>query len=164
MLCLLKYGYDRKEAFRISEQVKFRLSDDDCESMRQHGVPEWYIDSCRKIQYAFPRAHAAVYVLLAYRIAYYKAHDPLAFYCAYFSIYASELKQELLTISRSALKEKIVEYEKVNHRAWFWLELLWLCDEMFEAGYEFDVEDVTAHQGFSGFIIKNGKIRPVEGK
>ena len=161
MLCLLKYGYDRKEAFRISEQVKkggFRLSDEDWESMREHGVPEWYIDSCRKIKYSFPRAHAAAYVLLTYRIAYYKAHDPLAFYCAYFSIHASELNRELLTISRCALKEKIAEYEKNDNRTWL------LCDEMLEAGYEFDVEDVTAHQGFSDFIIKNGKIRPVEGK
>ncbi|MCL2343489.1 MAG: PolC-type DNA polymerase III [Firmicutes bacterium] len=87
MLYLISKGMEAKAAFQIMETVRKKgkpLSDEQVESMRDLGVPGWYIDSCQKIQYLFPKAHAVAYVMMAFRIAWYKVHEPLAFYAAYF--------------------------------------------------------------------------------
>lgn len=163
MLRLLKHGYDRKEAFRICEQVRKggdRLISEDCETMRKHGVPEWYIDSCRKILYLFPRAHAAAYVLLSYRIAYYKAHDPLAFYCAYFATNAIDFDRDFLTNDPALIQAMILECEN-GVRDDCYGEVLKICEEMLDAGYTFDTENVDTDFHISDFTIENGKIKPI---
>lgn len=80
--------------------------------MYQKGIPEWYIDSCNVVKYLFPRAHAASYVQFAYRAAYYKAHYPLKFYCAYFTMHADEFDTDLLINNSLELKNKISEFKE----------------------------------------------------
>jgi DNA polymerase-3 subunit alpha (Gram-positive type) len=112
MNALIGWGLAPSDAFRIMERVRKGkgLTEDDARLMREHAVPEWYLDSCNKIKYMFPKAHAAAYVMMAFRIAYYKVHHPVQFYAVYFSIRASDFDpriafmsaQELLAASQSA--------------------------------------------------------------
>ena len=87
MIYLMSVGIDANTAFKSMENVRKKnkqLTEEQIEAMRSHGVPQWYIDSCSKIEYLFPKAHAVAYVLMAFRIAWYKVHEPLAFYSALF--------------------------------------------------------------------------------
>ncbi|MBR2717083.1 MAG: hypothetical protein IKD79_05030 [Oscillospiraceae bacterium] len=87
MIYLMSMGIDANTAFKSMENVRKKnkqLSDEQIQEMKDHGVPQWYIDSCAKIEYLFPKAHAVAYVLMAFRIAWYKVHYPLAFYAALF--------------------------------------------------------------------------------
>lgn len=86
MLYLIEKGMPERQAFKIMEKVRKGrgLSNDDSAMMKGLNVPQWYIDSCNKIQYLFPKAHAVAYVMMAFRIAYFKVHYPLEFYAAYF--------------------------------------------------------------------------------
>jgi len=92
-LYLMQLGMDSALAFSIAEKVRKGkpLSESDIEAMRKVSVPEWYIESCKKISYLFPKAHAAAYVTTAFRIAYFKVHHPLAFAAAYFSFHGSSM-------------------------------------------------------------------------
>ena len=74
--------------------------------MREHKVPEWYIDSCRKIKYMFPKAHAAAYVMMAFRIAWFKVHIPQAYYAAYFTIRAKAFDAEFMIFGKEKVKAK----------------------------------------------------------
>ena len=82
------------------------------EAMIEAGVPDWYIWSCKKIKYMFPKAHAAAYVMMAYRIAYCKVNYPLAYYAAFFSIRATAFSYELMCQGRDVLEEHMRDYEK----------------------------------------------------
>ncbi len=87
MIYLMSCGIDANTAFKAMENVRKKnkqLTDEQVAAMKEHGVPQWYIDSCHKIEYLFPKAHAVAYVLMAFRIAWYKVHEPLAFYSALF--------------------------------------------------------------------------------
>ncbi len=87
MIYLMHQGIDAGTAFKAMENVRKKnkdLTDEQAAIMKEHGVPQWYIDSCHKIEYLFPKAHAVAYVLMAFRIAWYKVHEPLAFYSALF--------------------------------------------------------------------------------
>lgn len=86
MLYLIKCGMPEKRSFKIMEAVRKGrgLPEGAEEEMKAAGVPEWYIGSCKKIKYLFPKAHATAYVMMAFRIAWFKVHQPLAFYAAYF--------------------------------------------------------------------------------
>ncbi len=95
---LISDGLPPKDAFRIMERVRKGkgLGSGDDRLMAEHGVPDWYIDSCNKIKYMFPKAHAAAYVTMAFRIAYFKVHRPLEFYAAYFTIRASDFDSSIV--------------------------------------------------------------------
>ena len=95
-LYLMKIGMDSAVAFGIAEKVRKGrpLSEEDIGAMRQASVPEWYVDSCKKISYLFPKAHAAAYVTNAFRIAYFKVHHPQAFAAAYFTFHGSSMTVE----------------------------------------------------------------------
>ncbi|MCD8036472.1 MAG: PolC-type DNA polymerase III [Clostridiales bacterium] len=92
MSYLITKGLENKKAFKIMEKVRKGkgLADEDIEYMKEHDVPQWYIDSCQKIKYMFPKAHAAAYVMMAYRIAYFKINYPEAYYATYFTVRAAE--------------------------------------------------------------------------
>lgn len=88
------------------------LRDEWIETMKEHGVPDWYIWSCKLIKYMFPKAHAAAYVMMAYRIAWYKVFQPLAYYAAYFSIRATAFSYELMCMGKERLEYYMAEIRK----------------------------------------------------
>ena len=95
MLYLMHHGVDSQTAFDITEKVRKKsgnITPDHEKTMLEHGVPKWYIESCKKIEYMFPKAHAAAYVIMALRIAWYKIYYPKEYYTAYFSIRADEFE------------------------------------------------------------------------
>lgn len=118
MLYLISCGIDEKRAFKIMELVRKGkgLPEGADEEMRKAGVPEWYIESCNKIKYLFPKAHAVAYVMMAFRIAYFKVHHPLAFYSAYF--YRRSQKDSfdagIMTQGQKAVLAKINEIDKAE--------------------------------------------------
>ena len=115
MLYLISMGFDPKRAFKIMESVRKGrgLPDGAEEEMKAHKVPEWYIGSCKKIAYLFPKAHAVAYVMMAFRIAWFKVHWPLAFYAAYFSVRAKAFDEKYMCRGIEVVKQKIRE---INHK------------------------------------------------
>lgn len=107
---LLQKQMEAGIAFKIMEKVRKGkgLTEEEEELMRQHDVPEWYIQSCKTIKYMFPKAHAAAYVMMAYRIAYFKVHHPLEFYCTYFTVKAGDFDAQM--VGRG--KEYVVQLKK----------------------------------------------------
>ena len=111
MLTLIDYGLPAKRAFKIMETVRKGrgLAEDMEADMRGVNVPDWYIDSCKKIQYLFPKAHAVAYVMMALRIAWFKVHMPLAFYCAYFTIRCPAFDLNIASSGVDSVRRKIQE-------------------------------------------------------
>ena len=112
-LTLIKKGMDPAVAFRIAEKVRKgnSLAAGDIEEMKKVTVSDWYIDSCNKITYLFPKAHAVAYVTTAFRIAWFKVHYPVAFYASYFSFHGSSLTTEVMYKSVSEWQEYIQRVE-----------------------------------------------------
>lgn len=110
---LIQKGMDPSSAFKIMEKVRKGkgLSPEDEAAMRAANVPEWYIESCKKIKYMFPKAHASAYVMMAFRIAWFKVHLPLAFYATYFSVKADEFEHSLVRLDVEALRRRLAEIE-----------------------------------------------------
>ena len=117
MTYLIHKGMDKKESFSIMESVRKGrgLQPDNEKNMAKHGVPDWYIDSCYKIQYMFPKAHAVAYVLMSYRIAYFKVHYPLAFYATYFSTKMNDFSSAILG-GKVPVYERMMEIESNEER------------------------------------------------
>ena len=118
MTYLIGMGLDSEESFKIMEAVrKGTVAKGKCgnwaewkQDMLDHDVPDWYVWSCEKIQYMFPKAHAAAYVMMGWRIAYCKINYPLAYYCAFFSIRASAFSYETMCLGREHLERVMAEY------------------------------------------------------
>ena len=123
MLRLIQYGLDNKDAFDIMEKVRKNKKGDPLpdwmiDRMHEHNVDEWYIESLKKIKYMFPKAHAAAYVLSAIRIAWYKIHMPLEFYCAYFSAAPDGFDGELAVKSKKTIEAVLRDLkEKGNEQS-----------------------------------------------
>lgn len=123
MLRLIQYGLDNKDAFDIMEKVRKNKKGDPLpdwmiDKMHEHNVDEWYIESLKKIKYMFPKAHAAAYVLSAIRIAWYKVHMPLEFYCAYFSAAPDGFDGELAVKSKKTIEAVLKDLkEKGNEQS-----------------------------------------------
>lgn len=120
MLYLIyKAGMDAGLAFKITESVRKGkgLTEEWKEEMKKHNVPNWYIDSCEKIEYMFPKAHAAAYVISAVRTAYFKLYHPLAFYATYFSVRADDFDLELLCQGYDAILKRLIEIEEKGFQA-----------------------------------------------
>ena len=113
MIFLISKGFKDTRAFKIMEAVRKGrgLPDGAEDEMKEHGVPQWYIDSCKKIAYLFPKAHAVAYVMMAFRIAWYKVHRPLAFYAAYFSIRAKAFDEKYMCRGIEVVKQKMKEIQ-----------------------------------------------------
>ena len=112
-------GLDSEQSFTIMESVRKGkgLKEEWKEEMRAHNVPEWYIDSCLKIKYMFPKAHAAAYVMMAWRIAYCKVFYPLAYYAAYFSIRATGFNYEIMCqVISAATRESTASHLLIRSR------------------------------------------------
>ena len=105
MTYLINMGLDKEQSFTIMESVRKGkgLKPEWEEEMTSHGVPDWYIWSCKKIKYMFPKAHAAAYVMMGWRVAWFKVHKPLAYYAAYFGIRASAFSYEIMCRGKERL-------------------------------------------------------------
>ncbi len=114
MIYLLHKNIDPAHAFKIMEKVRKgkKLQPEDEVEMRAAGVPEWYIDSCNKIQYMFPKAHAAAYVTMSFRVAYFKLYHPLAFYQSYYTVRADTFDYELMAQGRQKVQSTMEELSK----------------------------------------------------
>lgn len=117
MVYLMYKGLEPKSAFKIMEDVRKGrgLKPEYEDEMRAHKVPDWYIDSCKKIKYMFPKAHAAAYVLTAIRIGWYKVYHPMAFYVTYFTVRADEFDASLMAHGKEQVRRKILELEKLGN-------------------------------------------------
>lgn len=166
MAYLISMGLPNNVAFKIMESVRKGkgLTDEWQAMMRECHVPEWYIDSCLKIQYMFPKAHAAAYVTNAFRIAWYKVHRPVEFYIAYFSIRADEFDYDMMTKGYDYTNDKIKEFEKmgkaISAREKNLQTILEMCREMYARGIEFEAIDLYKSDATKFCKSEAGKIIP----
>ncbi|ANZ58103.1 PolC-type DNA polymerase III [Fructilactobacillus lindneri] len=148
MTDLINYGVDSETSFQIMEKVRKGkgIKDEWQQTMRDANVPEWYIDSCLKIKYMFPRAHATAYVLMALRIAYFKVYFPLVYYAAYFSVRADDFDVEAMSHGKDAVKNVINEITSKGTEASTkeknLLTVMQIANEMLERGFEFEMIDL----------------------
>ncbi|MDR1567743.1 MAG: PolC-type DNA polymerase III [Streptococcaceae bacterium] len=160
MVYLIHAGLESGLAFKIMEGVRKGkgIPDEWQTEMRKQNVPEWYIDSCLKIKYMFPKAHAAAYVLMALRVAWFKVHQPIYYYCAYFSIRAAAFDIGVMTEGKESVKRKMTEIrEKGNEASKVEVALLGtleICNEMLERGFTFAKLDLY-HSAADHFIISD---------
>ena len=165
MIYLISMGLDSEQSFTIMESVRKGkgLKEEWKEEMRAHNVPEWYIDSCLKIKYMFPKAHAAAYVMMAWRIAYCKVFYPLAYYAAYFSIRATGFNYEIMCQGQRHLESVMAEYKKrqdtLSNKEKDAMGDMRIVQEMYARGFEFEPIDIFRAQSRS-FQIVDGKLMP----
>src|SRR5690625_4304513 len=165
MVYLMQKGLEASLAFKIMESVRKGrgLQDEWIDEMKKNNVPDWYIESCKKIKYMFPKAHAAAYVLMAVRIAYFKVHYPIYFYAAYFSIRASDFELETMVKGSEALRKRIqIIKEKGNDaspKERGLLTVLEVALEMCERGFRFSRVDLYRSSA-SEFIVDGDALIP----
>ena len=171
MIYLIKKGLPPDKAFKIMESVrkgKVAKGKEDkwpdyIKLMKENDVPDWYIGSCEKIKYMFPKAHAAAYVTNAFRIAWFKVHRPKAYYTAYFSIRADEFDSECMIFGKQKVKEKMKEIEQQGNAATAKdknvYSILELVLEMYERGINFLPIDLYKSHS-TKFIMEEDGIRP----
>ena len=171
MIYLISMGLDSEESFKIMENVrKGIVAKGKCDKwpewkqdMIDHNVPDWYIWSCEKIKYMFPKAHAAAYVMMAWRIAYCKVFYPLAYYAAYFSIRATAFSYELMCQGKEKLEGYMHEYEKrkdeLSKKEQDTYKDMRLVQEMYARGFEFLPLDIYKSKPHH-FQIVDGKLLP----
>jgi DNA polymerase-3 subunit alpha (Gram-positive type) len=150
MIYLIRKGVAPRQSFKIMENVRKGrgVSDEDVRTMRDCQVPDWYIESCRKIQYMFPKAHAVAYVMMAFRIAWFKVYYPLAFYASQFSSRAAEVDADLVLEGLDRMEAGMRDLEKRHgdHENTAKDEKLFasleLAREMFLRGFSFKPVDL----------------------
>jgi DNA polymerase-3 subunit alpha (Gram-positive type) len=168
MLYLIYSGLDKKRSFKIMEKVRKGkgLTEEDEEYMRSFNVPEWYIDSCKKIKYMFPKAHAAAYVMMSFRIAYFKVHYPEAFYTTYFTTKAQDFDAHLVLKGKEAVNKKIKELEILSNdmtaKEKNLLTVLEVVQEMYARGFKFENVDLYKSDSDKFLIGENGIIPPLK--
>ena len=171
MTYLINKGMDSEESFTIMERVRKGLvAKGKCKDwpefkkdMIEHGIPDWYIWSCEKIKYMFPKAHAAAYVMMAFRIAYCKVYYPLAYYAAYFSIRASAFSYELMCQGKEKLEFYMNDYKRrsdsLSKKEQDTLKDMKIVQEMYARGFEFLPLDIYRANA-TKFQIIDGKLMP----
>lgn len=168
MTTLIRWGVENKKAFDIMEftrKGKFKQHMDMIPVMQESGVPQWYIDSCLKISYMFPKAHAAAYVTMAFRIAWFKVHYPEAFYQAYFTVRADEFDAALMTRGIEEVRKNIYDMkhrsEKLSAKENNTLTILEVCNEMYSRGYTFVPIDLYASDATKFLKTDKGILPPL---
>ncbi len=169
MLYLIAQGVDAKMSFKIMEAVrkgkvkKGGFQEGWVEAMKEHDVPEWYIGSLAKIGYLFPKAHAVAYVTMAYRIAWFKVHEPLAFYATFFSIRAKAFDAKYCCAGLDEVKKKIREIENNKEASAVEQDLmvtLEVCYEFNLRGFHFLPIDIYESDATKFKVVKGGLLPP----
>ena len=169
MLYLISMGLDPKMSFKIMEAVrkgkvkKGGFQDGWVEAMQEHDVPEWYIESLAKIGYLFPKAHAVAYVMMAFRIAWFKVHEPLAFYATFFTVRAKAFDAEYCCAGLDAVKRKIREIENNKDASAVEQDLmttLEVCYEFYRRGFHFDTIDIYRSNATKFTVTEGGLLPP----
>ena len=159
MVYLIHHGMDDGLAFKIMESVRKGkgIPDDWQAEMRAKEIPEWYIQSCLKIKYMFPKAHAAAYVLMALRVAYFKVHQPIRYYCAFFSVRAQDFDLVAMTQGKEMIKTRMKEIMdkglEASVKEKSLLTVLELANEMVERGFNFKMVDLDKSHA-NNFVIE----------
>ncbi len=167
MTFLIYQGVEKGLAFKIMESVRKGkgLTPEMEEAMLAQGIPDWYIWSCKRIKYMFPKAHACAYVMMAFRVAWFKVYYPLAYYAAFFGIRASAFNYELMCLGKGVLERNMKEIKgrmdrkEASQKEEATYENMRLVQEMYARGYDFlpiDIFKAKAHE----FQIIDGKLMP----
>jgi len=167
MLFLISKGMNNRNAFRISESIRKGngLPDGAEEELINHRVPDWYIDSCKKITYLFPKAHAVAYVIMAFRIAWFKVHRPLEFYCAYFyrrsqkDSFDAEFMIRGIETARKKIRD-IRRNKDATQKDEELLTTLEACYEFYLRGFSFTGIDIYDSDPVRFQIVGENKLRP----
>ena len=166
MIYLINKGVESSLSFKIMESVRKGkgLKPDMEEAMVAAGVPDWYIWSCKKIKYMFPKAHAAAYVMMAWRIAYCKINYPLAYYAAYFSIRASGFSYELMCQGQKHLENVMADYKRredsLSQKEQNTFKDMKIVQEMYARGFDFVPIDIFKAHSRNFQITEDGKLMP----
>ncbi len=168
MMYLIHHGIDPLLSFKTMEGVRKGkgIKPDVVEILRKGDVPEWYIESCQKIKYLFPRAHATAYVMMAYRIAFCKVHYPLAYYAAYFSIRAAEFDADVVARGKDYVGDQIRRLEekaqdkKLDAKESGTLIVLQLAWEMYLRGFSVEHVDLYRSDADKFILLENSLLPP----
>lgn len=166
MTDLIHWGMDSEIAFQIMEHVRKGrgIPDEWQDKMKEANVPDWYIDSCLKIKYMFPRAHAAAYDLMALRVAYFKVYFPLVYYSAYFSVRAEDFDVVAMSRGKESVKARMKEINDqgmdASTKEKNLLTVLELANEMLERGFKFKMIDIEKSEANQWLIDGDTLIAP----
>ena len=167
MVYLIHKGVKPQTAFKVMEDVRKGkgIKADVVATLKESDVPDWYIESCQKIKYMFPKAHAVAYVMMAFRIAYCKVHYPLPFYASYYTVRAGEFDADLIVKGETVIRQKMAELEQKGNGASAkekgLLTILEMALEMFLRGYKFERVDLYRSDATKFLIVEGGLLPPL---
>ncbi len=167
MMYLIHKGLEPQLAFKIMEGVRKGkgVKPEDVEKMKANNVPEWYIESCQKIKYMFPKAHAVAYVMMAFRIAYCKVHYPLAFYASYFTVRATEFDADIVVQGEKVLRSQLADFEQKGNmmtaKEKGMQTIFEMALEMYLRDFSFRRVDLYSSHATKFLIVDNGLLPPL---